>query len=115
MKKLSGLLFLSALLVAGCQEGGTTAKEVREGASEAVNAPADYVGANVRAKQQASATTAKMSVDNAIRMFQAAEGRNPASLNELISEGYLPAMPELPKGASFSYDPQTGAATLQGY
>ncbi len=115
MKTASGLLLLSALLFAACQEGGTTAQEIREGASEAVNAPADYVGANVRAQQQASATTAKMSVDNAIRMFRAAEGRNPANLNELIQEGYLPAMPELPRGVSFQYDAQTGTASLKGY
>lgn len=116
MKMFTGLLFLSALLLVGCQEGGnSTAKKIKEGATEAVNAPSDYVGANLRAKQQATATTAKATVTKAIQMFKASEGRNPASLDELIQNGYLVGIPDLPKGASFDYDPQSGTATLQGY
>lgn len=115
MKKFS-LLFLPLVFLVGCERtGGTSAQEIKEGAREAVNAPADYVGANVRAKHQAEVTTATSSVNNAVRMFQVAEGRFPNSLNELVQEDYLPAMPTLPRGASFNYDAQTGAVTVEGY
>lgn len=109
------LFFLPLLATLGCQEKGDTSREeAREGVRDAINAPADYVGANIRAGQQAQVTTATTSVNSAIRMFQAQEGRNPRSLNELVEEGYLPAIPDLPRGASFEYDAETGEATVSG-
>jgi hypothetical protein len=112
MKPIS-LLLLSCLLLVGCQEnGGTRGQEAREGMRDAVNAPADYVTANVRAQQQAQTTTALNSVNGAIRMFQVSEGRNPSNLNELVQQNYLPALPELPRGAVYRYDPQTGQASV---
>lgn len=115
MKKTC-LFFLPLVILAGCEEnGGASSQEIREGARDAVNAPADYVGANVRAKQQAEVTTAMSSVNNAVRMFEAAEGRKPNSLNELVEERYLPGLPTLPKGASFNYDAQTGQVAVEGY
>lgn len=112
MKK-SLLLLLPLFLFAACEQA--TREEVKEGAREAVNAPSDYVGANVRAKKQAEVTTATSSVNNAIRMFQASEGRLPKSLDELVAEDYLPALPSLPTGASFKYNAQTGQVTVDGY
>lgn len=107
MKKIIWILPL-IFAVAACEP-------VKKGASEAVNAPTDYIGANVRAKQQAEVTTAVSTVNNAIRMFQAGEGRLPKNIGELVTEGYLPAVPSLPKGASFSYNPQTGQLGVDGY
>jgi len=104
------VLFLSIAVLAGCQENGG---QVREGARQAVDAPADYVTANVRAQQQAQTQTAVTTVNNAVRMFQAAEGRNPQSLAELQQEGYLAAIPETPRGTTLNYNPQTGQVTVE--
>lgn len=113
MKKLYLFLLPALCLIStGCEK----AKEnLEQGASEAVNAPTDYLRANVRAKQQAEVTTALSSVNNAVRMFQASEGRAPKSLNELISEGYMPALPALPSGVSYKYDARTGQVSVDGY
>ena len=40
------------------------------------------------------------------------EGRFPASLDELVSKRYLPAIPPVPHGKRLSYDPKTGGITL---
>lgn len=114
MKRKTFLLLSPLLSVAlafvGC-EGGSA----RDAANEAVNAPSDYVGTHVRAKQQAEVTTARSTVNNAIRMFQAAEGRNPSSLDELGETGFLDRLPSLPSGASYDYDAASGQVTIQGY
>jgi hypothetical protein len=115
MKTLVPLLALAVVFFSGCGENAPTAQEVREGAREGVEAPTRYVGANIRAQQQAQVTSATTTVNSAIRMFQAAEGRNPRDLNELIQAGYLGTLPELPRGASFHYTAQTGAVTVVGY
>lgn len=106
MKKLS-LLILPLIAFTGCDENGA--------AREAVDAPSDYVGANVRAQQQAQVTSATSTVNSAIRMFAATEGRNPRDLNELRDEGYLERLPDLPRDASFDYNPQTGELGVTGY
>lgn len=109
------LFLLPFLVLAACQDNGNTSREeVREGAREAVDAPANYLSANLRAQQQAQATTAVATVNNAIRLFQASEGRNPHSLEELQETGYLPAVPDLPRDASFRYDAQTGEVSIEG-
>lgn len=113
MKKFS-LLLLPLIALLGCQENNNGGG-AREAAGEAINAPSDYVGANVRAQQQAQVTSATTTVNNAIRMFNAAEGRNPNSLNELTETGYLTSLPQLPRGASYNYNPQTGQLTIDGY
>jgi hypothetical protein len=111
MKKIS-LFFLPLLLLVGCQDNGGAA---REGAREAVDAPSRYLGANVRAQQQAQVTTAVNSVTGAVRMFQTQEGRYPQNLNELVQKNYLSAIPALPQGASFRYNAQTGEVAVDGY
>lgn len=117
MKKI-GLFFFPLFIFAGCQQQGGDTSDTNgtagEAAREAVEAPSRYLGANVKAKQQAEVTTALGSVRNAVRMFQATEGRFPRSLNELVEEDFLPALPSLPSGSSYSYNSQTGEVTVTG-
>lgn len=110
MKKIA-FFCLPLFLLVGCEENGSA----REGAREAAEAPSRYLGANVRAKQQAEVTAAVSSVENAVRMFQVSEERYPRSLDELVQENYLPAMPSLPEGVSLDYNPQTGEVAVEGY
>lgn len=116
MKRIIGICFPLVFLLVGCeQEDRPRGEDLREGAGEAVRAPGDYISTNIRAQQQAEVQMATQSVTQAVRHFQAAEGRNPRNLEELVSEDYLPQIPDLPRGGSFKYNPQTGQVTVEGY
>ncbi|MDP6679845.1 MAG: hypothetical protein QGG72_13210 [Verrucomicrobiota bacterium] len=47
-------------------------------------------------------------IQNAIKQFKAVEGRNPKTLNELVTEGYFPRPPRPPRGMKYTYNPKTG-------
>ena len=44
--------------------------------------------------------------------FQADRGKNPESLDELITEKFLPKLPDVPKGKAYSYNPQTAEVKI---
>jgi hypothetical protein len=52
------------------------------------------------------------SIQRAINQFQAMEGRNPKSLEELVAMRYLPQLPPVPQGKRLSYDAATGKVEL---
>ncbi len=64
------------------------------------------------AKTTAQRKVDTITVDRAIQAFQADRGQNPQSLDELIKEGFLPKLPELPAGMKYNYDPQKGEVTV---
>lgn len=66
------------------------------------------MGAVGQAKVHAEKVVDLASVRQAIQMYHAAEGRFPATLQELVSSGYLRALPQLPPGYRWEYNPQTG-------
>ena len=68
----------------------------------------DYLGAVATAQKRAVKTIDSVNLSQAIQMFQAQEERNPKSLNELVSSGYLHRLPQPPPGMKFDYDPKTG-------
>jgi len=47
-------------------------------------------------------------IQNAIKQFQAVEGRYPKALNELVTEGYYSRPPRPPRGMRYVYNPKTG-------
>ena len=73
-----------------------------------LNAPTDYVGALAKGKKKSEATIGALQVAPAIQQFNAAEGRFPKSLQEMIDEGYLTAVPAAPNGMKADYNPETG-------
>jgi len=78
----------------------------------ALSAPVDYLGAVNDARKRSVATLDLASVRQAVQLFQATEERLPASLNELVTSGYLAKLPALPAGQQLAYDPQTGAVRV---
>jgi hypothetical protein len=68
-----------------------------------------YLETTVAARNSAEARVGAASLTAAIRQFESMESRKPASLEELIAAGYLPALPDAPRGAHWVYDPQSGA------
>ena len=112
MKKVVTFLFLLAgFFLAGCgQEEAPPAQPTNAAATSSGNpltAPVDYLGAVVKAKKVADKTLNNAGFTQAIQMFQAAEGRLPKSLNELVPD-YLHSLPEPPAGMKYDYSPATG-------
>jgi hypothetical protein len=107
---LTGVLALSLLV--GCGKKEEAPESSAEAAPEPPPASApnsvDYLGAMSRAKTTAEKVVDVSSVQQAIDLFHAAEDRFPENLNELVSTGYLPRLPQLPKGYQFAYFPKSG-------
>jgi hypothetical protein len=113
-------LLMTALLLAGCGDksgSGTSAQKTNAQASggSPITAPVDYLGAVVKARQNADKTLSKVdteSLNQAISMFNVEKGRNPRDLNELVEGQFIPRLPKVPEGMQYSYDPQSGKVTL---
>jgi hypothetical protein len=106
---LAGLFLVAGLIFCGCEKKVPKAKEESSTTSgNPITAPVDYLGAVAKAKRATDKTLDSVGINQAIQLFQAQEGRNPKSLNELVG-GYLPRIPEPPPGTKFDYNPQTAA------
>lgn len=105
-----GLLVL--LVWTGCgkpAEEATRASATNSPSSgNPLTAPVDYLGAVGAAQKKAVQVVDTTTLQRAVESFAAGEDRLPASLKELVSEGYLPKLPDVPRGMRFDYDPATG-------
>jgi hypothetical protein len=110
MKRFLMLIAVSGLAWAGCsRQENKSAGEPEKGASgNPITAPVDYLGAVGQAKRFAEKTVDTVSINKAIQLFYAQEDRFPKDLNELVSRGYIPALPSPPAGMRFAYNPQNG-------
>ncbi len=110
--KIPFCLALSAsLLLIGCGESPDKSAQPTNGAASGgspLSAPADYVGALGKAQQAAVKTADTTSLNQAIQMFNAENGRNPKDLNELVEGKFLPRIPAAPNGMKLDYDATTG-------
>jgi len=114
MKPIIPICLVAALALAGCSKKEETAP-APEGAGSSGNplsAPADYLGAASRAQKKAQQTTATVSLESAVKAFEAEEGKLPKDLNELVTKEYLASLPKPPNGMKFNYDPATGKVTI---
>jgi len=105
------LLGAVALMLAGCGRKDTAAAKSTTNApaaSSVIAAPVEYLGAINEAKKHSVKVVDLVQVEQAIRQFQAAEDRFPKSLDELIQEKYLVALPKLPNGMEYRYNPADG-------
>jgi hypothetical protein len=118
MKRILFLLVPAALALAGCgkkEEGkAAAASSTNENYSSGnpLTAPVDYLGAVAKAKKSAEKTVEQVSLNQAVQQFSVAEGRYPKDLNELVTEKYLPRMPDPPYGMKFVYDAKTGQVSV---
>lgn len=112
MKAGIPVLILTGALLAGCGEKKTTnpaqTTNTPTTGGNPITAPADYIGTVGQAQKQAAKVVDLVQVQQAVRQFQAAEERLPKDLEELVREGYLPALPKLPAGLKFEYNVKTG-------
>lgn len=115
MQSALPLLLTLAVLPLACGKPKDAAPPAATNAAAAghpLTAPLDYVGAVGQAGRGAAQTTDLLTLQQAIRAFEAGEGRAPSSLNELVSEGYLPRLPAPPRGMAWSYDPAGRRVTV---
>src|SRR5690349_5285707 len=93
------LILMAGLLFVGCRKKAETQAQTKpqtNSSGNPLNAPVEYLGAAVRAKQTALKTVGTVGLQQTIQMFQTQEGRLPKDLNELISPNYLSALPPAP-------------------
>lgn len=117
MNRGIALLIAAGGLLAGCggdnkDMTGESTNAASGGAGNPLTAPVDYVGAVGAAHKQAQQVVDTTTLQRAVQAFQAGEDRLPESLEELVSSGYMPRLPEAPPGTRFNYDPRTGRVTL---
>jgi uncharacterized lipoprotein YajG len=109
------LVGVLGIVLSGCnQQPSTGSKNPPTNAASAnpITAPVDYLGAVSQAKRAAERTVDLAALQNAIQLFQAQEDRLPTSLDELVRQHYLPAVPKPPPGRQLLYDPRSGAVRL---
>lgn len=114
MRILSWVAMVAVALLAGCgqQDSSGQAKSTNAAGENPLTAPADYLGAVGKAKTASEKTIETVSINQAISLFHASEGRFPKDLKELVTEKYLPAVPEAPRGMKIQYDPARGEVKI---
>jgi hypothetical protein len=115
MKSIVFPALVALLMATGCKPSDkpqTVGSTDTNSSGGVLQAPADYVGALGRAKQNAGKTVDVASLNQAIGLFQVDKGRFPKSLDELVQEKYLTKLPEVPYGMKLDYDPATGQAKV---
>jgi len=121
MKKLLPFSFIAGLLLAGCSggSGSNNSSATNNVSTNAANyntgnpltAPADYVGAVMQAKKYAEKQIDLATVNQAIQTFNAAEGRYPKDLQEMVPN-YLGKIPQAPYGYKIVYDATAGTVKV---
>lgn len=116
MKPMVPVLLIAVASVAGCGKESESAagSKGREpgGAGNPLTAPVDYLGAVGAAQRHAEKVADLVPLQHAVQAFQAGEDRLPSNLRELVTEGYLPKLPDAPRGTRIEYNPQTGQVRI---
>jgi hypothetical protein len=101
MRNSIGLFVLgTALVISGCDKKEPAAKAPAQ-------EPSGYLGAAVKAHKSAIKTVETASINKAIEMFEASEGRTPKTLDELVPK-YIHEIPAAPHGMKLDYDAKAG-------
>jgi hypothetical protein len=107
------VLCVASIVGAGCgKKDGAEAKTTNAAGENPLTAPVDYLGAAAKAKRSSEKTIDTISLNQTIALFHATEGRFPRDLNELVTEKYLPKVPEAPYGMKIVYDAERGQVQI---
>jgi hypothetical protein len=104
------LLICVCLAIAGCKQKESASAPGNADASSGnpLTAPVDYLGAVSKAQKSSIKTLDLVQVNQAIQLFHEQEERFPRDLQELVSKGYLRAIPNAPYKMKYEYNPNTG-------
>ena len=111
MRKSFIPLILMAGLFVACKKNNESSSGNNPPANSSgnpVTAPVDYLGGVAKAKKSADATLETASLNKAVQLFFAQEGRYPKDLNELVRPDYLSSIPAPPAGMKYDYNPKDG-------
>ncbi len=103
--KISALLLMLAMLVAGCQKKEGEIK-LPEGLKKMGNKLEHAV-------QKSRGSDEVLYLTNKVNLFKRQNGRYPSSLNELVEQGIIDKLPAPPQGTQYTYDPGTGKVGLR--
>jgi hypothetical protein len=116
--KISFLVLIAAgLFLAGCGNGDssksaqTTNTTPNYASGNPLTAPVDYLGAVAQAKKYSEKQIDLAYLNEAIQQFNAAEGRYPKGLNELMPN-YIGKIPQAPYGSKIVYDAASGTVKV---
>jgi hypothetical protein len=114
MRQLFLCSALGLLVVAGCtkKDEKPLTQPTNAASGNPLTAPADYLGAVGRAKTVSEKVIDTTSLNQAVQLFYAGEGRYPRDLKELVDEQYLPKIPEPPRGMKIVYDAARGQVRI---
>jgi len=110
MRNLYGLIVLAGALV-----GGGCGKEQTPPPSSTPAQSASgggYLGALAKGHQVAVKGIDTASLNQAVQLFNAQEGRLPTNLDELVAKQYLGKLPDAPAGMKLNYDATQGKVTV---
>ncbi len=109
--KTAQCVFILVLFGSACGDGANP--DINENSSgNPVTAPVDYFGAVNKGRKKAIGEVGLMQVDSDLNKCQGSNFRPAKTLQEVIAGGYLDALPKLPAGMEWHYDPQTGKASI---
>jgi hypothetical protein len=105
---------LSAAATLGCgqRDTGEAEEPPQDVEAQSRNIGDQYVRGILGAGNKAQGTVAVTSIEKAVEMYRLQNGRNPPSLDALVSEGFLPQKPKAPPGKTFEYDAAAGTVRL---
>ena len=115
MKMPVCLALFAALFVFGCSDNSTKPVASTNAAAPGnnpLNAPADYVGGLASGQSRAVKVIDTASLNQAVQMFQAQEGRFPRDLQELVARQWISKIPDPPRGMKIVYDANTGQVSV---
>lgn len=110
---IAHLLLVCSILLVGCrkQEDPPVRPNIPR-AESVVTAPVDYLSRAGKAQQSMEKSIDTTSLNSAIQLFNAQEGRNPTTLDELVSKKYLGKLPAPPFGMKIQYDASEGKVAV---
>lgn len=122
----SRLLVLSiglslAVEISGCSKKKDTAQAATPASTQTAEAPTSTQAATapalaavtpVQSQQQRETNTQLEDVRLQVDAYQKVYKRKPASLAQMVQEGFMHALPPAPPGQHYSYDPASGKVDL---
>jgi len=103
-----------AVLLVGCSKESNPPTQATNAPSSGnpLDAPGEYLGGLAKGHQSAVKTVDTTSLNQAIQLFQVDKGRFPKDLNELVSEKFIPKIPDAPAGMKIVYDTNAGTVKV---
>ena len=114
MKSYFLLSFALAVMLVGCnKESNPPAQTTNTTTSgNPLDAPGEYLQGLAKGQQRAVKTVDTTSLNQAVQLFQVDKGRFPKDLNELVTEKFIPKIPDAPAGMKIVYDANAGTVKV---